>query len=224
MKLTEIVSYVFVKNGQYITGDLESIGLTKGEFWKSIKPVILNFQKYIPATKRFNVTINRSFDFTGHSEGIPEFISEVIPVDTGGGFGGTQFMSPLQRMEYGSLNRTVIPRSYPWRYRKPILYVDEPGVIDVAAHYNYEIVEATSGDPPTIDEVDIVGLEEDAILLDLLSAQFLQIVGRQRRAFVYTDLAITTDADKLAEEGVALEKEALSKLYDRHKWWSSVHV
>lgn len=222
MKLTEIVNYLFVHNGQYITGGLESIGLTKAQIWLDLKPVLENYQKYMPLTRQFNISINKSFDFTDHEFGVPERISEVIPVSNGNSSSSLPFASMLNQMDAANPFKTVFPRRAIHRYRKPILYFDEPCSADICAHYNYRITETKVSDALT--EVEIFDIEWNQILLDLFSAEFLKIVGRQRRAFVYTDLAITTDAETLAKEGMELEKDALSRLYDKHEWWTGLHV
>jgi hypothetical protein len=135
------------------------------------------------------------------------------------------WMSPMVRNIY-SPDRLLEPRMFLYKYEPPMLYYTESGQFDVIANYDYLQV-PTYDDNNNLLEMEIVGIEDSSnyyVFLQLCAARFLQILGRSKRAFIYNDLGLTTDAAVLVEEGMTQYKEAMALLLDRHSWWSGLHV
>lgn len=235
MRVTEIARYLFIRNGQYVTGELSSIDLSLEKFWICIEPEITKFEEYFPLVKNFNVnmtgvspvvydfsfdTNNVGYDATFWENPIfgnpPERIIKFVPV-------GQQqmvqnFITWTRTRSLPGLNGTLAqPLSTPYEYRKPKLYANYAGRFDVTAVYRYSRVEERD-DNEVLTDVNLIGLERQPLLMDLLSGVFLQMLGRTRRAFTYTDLQITTDADQLVKEGELLYNDTLEKIYNQHDW------
>lgn len=71
MLLTDIIQVLLVRSGQFIVGDLTSLCLTLDQIWAVFEQDVLNYERYFPLTKRFNITVSSSsggpglaYDFT----------------------------------------------------------------------------------------------------------------------------------------------------------------
>jgi len=237
IKLTELAAYLLNTNGQHIAGDLDSFEFDYTKLYYALKPDMDNFADYFPITKKFNISqltgTNTVYDFTTHPENIgyniddieapiygnpPESILKCTPV------GGTQVMTNWAqwnstRQVPGTLGFIPTPRLVKREYRKPKLYVSETGKFDVTASYRpYHKISQTG---QTITEVEILELEESRLFYDLMSARFLLIVGRTRRAFTHQNFPIITDAADLVREGNELFENTWKAIYDRNPWYKA---
>lgn len=241
-KLTEIVDYLFAINGQHIIGTLDSIDLDLAKFWLCISPDIEYYQQYFPITKQFNIHVpfssSATYDFTGNINNIGYDISDPFNLIMGQPPADITRCTPVGQNQMianwaqysrtntfpGTPGRLIIGRTVLREYRKPKAWFTESGTFDITAYYDYFIKKTyNSEDPPVLTEVEIVGLENSKYLLDLLSARFLQLLGRTRRAFTYNDLQITTDAAELVKEGEEKYDKAVQAIENNQEWYKSVH-
>lgn len=155
---------------------------------------------------------------------VPEWISTVQP---------TEFLSTagilwlMQHYKWHSLGEESIlhePRTYLWKYEKDdahgILYLTENGQVTITAHYKFPRDEQRDSNG-ILTDVDIRYLDEgrDTILFDLVLGQFLQIIGRSRRAFQLEQNPVLFDASDLVLEGKELYDQAKQELYDQSKFY-----
>jgi hypothetical protein len=142
------------------------------------------------------------------------------------------WISPLNTQQWWSPDRLVAPRTFLWRYERPVLFYSAVGTVDVKAIYDHQFIKVYNDDETPIPgqhvrlkDVNIPGIEDDPnykILEDLLLGRFMQIVGRSRRAFTFNELPITTDAKEMVAEGTDIYEKAEKALYSRHKWWRAI--
>lgn len=244
--ISQLATYLFVRNGQYIAGaTLSSVRLNMNQFWAVVSQDFYEFQRYFPLTKKFNIQCNVvgggvQYDFTqdpnnaGYNCSVldspnfgnpPEWISKVVPV------GSNQMIANWAAWRrsgqfFGQPGKLVTPRMVLNDYRKPVLRITEGGTFDVTCHYNRFCNIALAEDGTTITDVTISDFDPTKmnLFLDLCSGRFLEVVGRNRRAFTYQDLPITVDADKLVQEGSEIIKTAKENIYLTHEWNRSIHL
>lgn len=216
MKLTDIIEAVIDRTGQFIFSQdyseaLNCTNFNYDRFWKLVLRQLTEYQQYLPLTKKFNISAVDSGKYTFTSDP-PEWISSVKPVGVTKSIVAIHLFKPTAA--------SLGPRKFLWDYRNPDLYLTEYGNFDITAHYNYPYT-ITTGDNNAVVEVDIPDLSHDELFLDLVEANFLISIGRSRRAFVASEVPITSDADSLVEEGKALLEKATQELYDAGVWYLS---
>ena len=172
---------------------------------------------------------------TPYDGDIPSWISSVVPTETGnkrGDYINLMNYEHYNEGEYRSL--VVVPRPFQWKYetgvreytennidkkdKYGILYLIEEGVLDITAHYDYEITENEDSSGLLIpDETYIDGADEgkDKILIDLIIGRFLITVGRARRMFRLEQFPVEADATELVAEGQEIQERAMEALYDQ---------
>ena len=199
MTLTEIWQKLLLDSGQYLYESALGLDPDNVKFEVFVKSVLAIYSKYIPVEKQFNLNISgSSYDFTGSEYGIPNWVSEVILVS-------------LPLLGISDITNTSPDVNVFFEYRKPILYVSIAGTYDVTALFNHII------EDDNVESID----ESDDLFFKLLTAKFLQMIGRSRRAFTLNDLPVTMDAPELISEGKELEQEALEELGEQSKWYLS---
>jgi hypothetical protein len=215
MLLTEILEILKVRSGQFIIGDLESYGLNMQSFLIFVKQQLDFYQQYLPESKVLNITNQAGFYYEfglQSNERIPEWVSSVIPIGLYNVVSTAVYFSASSPYQVFKGNQELMnPRPFLWEYRKPRLYISEPGRFDISCCYKYKTI-------PTIEkgqliDVEIVSFEPEWVFYDLLLGQFLQVVGRSRRAFTYNELPITTDADQMVSEGSEMYNAAKETLF-----------
>ena len=144
---------------------------------------------------------------------MPERITKIVPV------GFRQNMTnwntfKRQRGFPGQMGRVPTPRLIRPDWRAPILYMSEPGQMDIEATYK-RYRRFTYDTQGKLLDVDIQDLEGEKTLLDILYAQFLIMLGNLFTAFDHTDMPITTNGAALVEQGNDMYKAALELMYDR---------
>lgn len=241
MLLTELITDVFTRSGQYISvdpdlGELDSIDLKMEPFWRMVYTELKYFQQYFPLEKRFNIEISSgygnfySFATDVHNVGYvdnltpgepPEHLSQITPV------GAIQLFNILANAKFGqnaySPNSLSTPRVFKCEYRKPNLYATEAGPMDVLACYNYQIIR-TLDENDILVEVEIVDFnqENEQYFYDLITGRFMIMVGRSRSSFTHHDLQIEVDGKDLIEAGTEIYKGAREAIADNHNWFLSV--
>lgn len=240
-----MVQYLLVRNGQHLSGNLTRIRLTLPQLWYMVEAELYEYQQFIPVTKKFNISVGvqagPAYDFTtdSHNPGFditdqdnpvfgntPQWISKVVPV------GSNQMIAnwaAWKRTDQfpGQLGKLIQPRTMIPNYRKPVLYITEAGRFDVECHYHYftKVESNTVGDIEEITDYIVQDIDQSQgymIFRDMVSARFLQMIGRSRRAFSHNELPITTDAAQLVTEGEANYEKALEKLHARSNWHKSI--
>lgn len=239
MKLTELFQYVVTATGEHLLGDPEDFGLTLDTFWQSIQPDFEEYERFYPLTKTIHVEINTNnmlggkYDFSKDPNNIgydpddtvssvngamPEWISRVVPVNQ-----TRMLMNPLWwRLagNFASPSRLIVPRTMLIDYRKPYLYITEPGRFEVQAHYRRLLEYSYGGteEDPILQDVEIHNLERSKIFLDLMVARFLLTVGRMRRSFTYDRLPITVDGNKMVDEATVMYEQARRNMAMCQAW------
>lgn len=239
-KLTDIASYLFARNGSHIIGTLDSVKLDLEKFYLVMKPDIVYYSGFFPVRKKFNIDVENTsgfhYDFTSHSENIGYDLSGPVPqlgeppqdiiraTPVGQSMVINQWMQLKRGLGFpGTPGRLITPISILREYRKPTAFFGMAGKFDITAIYQYYFKE-TRNEENVLEEVEIIGCEDDNIyLLDLLSARFLILLGRTRRAFTYNDLQITTDAPELVREGKEELEEARKKIEENQDYHSAYH-
>lgn len=159
----------------------------------------------------------------------PFMLSSEVPVGTFQIITNIAYLMNPSVRSYANPSRLVDPRVFVAKFAdqdadKPGLFTTETGRFDITAHYRYQRIENYSADG-NLEEVEYPRLEDNTrekILMDILSAVFLQAIGRGRRAFTYQDLPIKDDSEKLVAEGLEQYEAARKELYQRMDWGISV--
>jgi hypothetical protein len=140
----------------------------------------------------------------------PESIADVIPVRVLGSL-------PYGFMINQSLNSYLEERGMvPYTYRKPVLTVPFSADFEVHMIWHHRLKEVPNN-PGTLG-IDTITDDDDEFFA-LLSAKFMQAIGRSRRAFTLNDLPIISDAAEMVSEGKTLEDEAMQNLIDNKMKW-----
>ncbi len=233
VKIKDLANELMAINGQFILGSFDELGWNMESFWSAMKTEVFNYSKFVPLQKKFNISTSGGpvYDFTYDVRNAgfedlqnpgkpPIYLSSVVPVTT------LTLLTSLGGLiaPYYKPNRELVdPRTFVYEYRNPKLYLSENGTFDVVANYDYVIKEERSDN--ILTDVEIEDIEKHPcypILVRLLSGRFLISLGRARRAFTYVDMPITTDSDKLVEEGQREYDAALQALYTNQDWYNSV--
>lgn len=246
MKLDDIINNILAQSGEYIVAEnvdqLVELQLDRDKIWRMIEKELLDYQRYKPVTKQFNIDMPKNvYSFedapTNGTNGPPIKIVKVVPVGWMLAITRALWLTPFQfRAGYNHLYKTIDPQQFLWNYidnwvdpdgvdSGPILVCSQMGKVHVTAIYGYSYKITRDANKKVID-VDIPELDELQIppLWDILMARFISAVGRSRRAFTYTDLPVTTDAADLVREGQELYEKAREGLYNRSDWWKGVTI
>lgn len=225
MKLSDLVEIVLVESGEFIvTNSLDDLGMSDNQFWRIVKTILGTYDSYKPYTVTRNIQLSDyTYTFSASEpNGIPEWISQVIPVSSYDKVGVFLYYE-AQRATGELSSLEPAPRTVLWKYEKPKLWVTEGDWFDVVCHYNhtYEILEGSTGD---VEDMDFPTLsEKDDLFIKLVLGKFLKALGRSRRAFVLEDLPVTMDASDLVSEGDDIYKETLELLMnDQSDWYKAV--
>jgi hypothetical protein len=183
--------------------------------WAFVKQQLDFYQKYLPETKSYNIWLPANFFYTfgeQKDERVPEWVSSVIPIGLYNVISTAVYFSASSPYQVYKGNQELMnPRPFLWDYRKPRLYISEPGRFDVSCCYKFETIPQI--EKGQVMDVEIVSFEPEWVFYDLLLGQFLQMIGRSRRAFTYNELPITTDADQLVTEGTEMYNTAKETLF-----------
>ncbi len=218
MNVHDIFNRILVKSGQFLLRT-DNIELDQERFKVLVEDVLAIYNKYrpmdghvfidmgSPRTQAFN-------EFTVSEEGykgIPDEVIDVVPVRPtainmyylqGMGFGNRAGGEYLQE-------KTQVP----FKYHKPKITTAFSGKMDVHAWYYHRIEQSQdSGGTITYDIPHMT--YEEAYFFELLKGQFLQSLGRSRRAFTITDIPITMDSDQIVSEGMEIYDKAFEQLVD----------
>jgi hypothetical protein len=226
MKLTEILEVLKLRSGQFIVGELETYGLNFEQFYIFFKQQLNFYENYFPEIKKYNITNQVNFYYTFGTlkdERIPEWVASVIPIGLYNVISTAVYFSASSPYQvYKGHQELMNPRPFLWEYRKPQLYISEPGRFDVSCCYRYEREEIR--EKGQLIDVEIKNFDPEWCFYDLVLGQFLQMIGRSRRAFTYQELPITTDADQLVTEGTTLYENARDTLFTMSLFYSTVRA
>lgn len=224
MTLQEMFDYVLTESGQFLL-PVENLEINRDRFLTLVRTTVGIFSAKHPYEKKFNLDFSKrnfvfnegTVDINAQPIGIPDGVADLIPVRISG-------VSPFFLRDHEAHNSQYLDdkTSYPWEYRKPILYVPIQGRYDLHAWYSHKVEEIkaageTEGDTKTY-EVKTIGYE-DKVFFALLKAKFLRGTAHSRRAFTINDIPLLTDADSLLAEAKVMEDEALKELDDKTKFW-----
>jgi hypothetical protein len=224
LKLTDLVELVMLETGEFIVETLQNVNLDLPKFWLMTKRILLTYEQYKPLTFAQNIHLTSpKFQFSEDMEhGIPDWISEVVPVNV------TNMMdifyySSLHRLYQQGMTETLeFPRPFIFKYDRPNLHVTERGIMEVTGQYAHEYEEIHEAEQGLVE----VGLKtltlRDRLFIDLVSSRFLMSVGRSRRAFTLNELPIAMDADMLVSEGQDRWDRAMEELQQTSKWYEAL--
>jgi len=214
MTLTDIVDFLMVQSGQYILQSFDKTLLSYDQLWlRIVKPELINYQKYKPVIKSFNLNLNSThhrFD----DESAPEWISNVKPLE------GTR-SSILTIFQSATFSNLTVPHQLVWKYDKPNFYCQYNGAYEITGCYKYPLT-ITKDDENKITEVDIENLDYELSFLNLVLGKFLIALGKSRRSFTINDLPITMDSDSVVSEGTEIYENAKESLYEKSYWWKAI--
>jgi len=226
MKLKEMFDRVLTESGHFLMKD--DIELDVDKFATLVKSALGKMNQLCPYHERFNLDvtgggltgISYTFPSTFRNRGVPDWISDIIPVRMAGVY-PFYFNSTL-----GANQELEEKRQFPWEYIKPTLYVPIGCVYDVTAVWKHKVVKVSYKDPASgviRQELEVTTIDDDDDeFFKLLEGKFLKSLGRNRRAFTLNDLPITMDADQLVSEGEAKEQEAEQQMAEeQHTFWLS---
>lgn len=215
MTLEEIFERALVSSGQFLLSS-DCIEMQPERFLSLVKLALSTYNKYSPNEVHLfkNLQGNRQYTFTDENteEGIPDYISDCIPMRVSG-------TRPFFLRDDVQQNPQLdCKKEFPFVYRKPTLTVMVNADYDILAVYKHKITsEVVEG--KTIYELKTIS-DDDETFLDLVTARFLKGLGRSRRAFTLTDLPITADAADLVSEGESMEERVMETLKENEmKFW-----
>lgn len=212
MTVQEIFERVLVKSGQYLIS-AASIELNEANFLHLVREVVGIYNHYFPIDKYLfkEITATRQYHFTEANtpEGIPEAVIEIMPIRI---FGVYPFFFRDYDRPRSFLDYKI---EFPFLYRKPLLVVPVNAEYNLHVLYYHEIVQENC-----VNKVNTI-TDLDYNFFNLLTAKFLQAVGRARRAFTLEDLPIAVDAVDLVNDGERLEEKTMENIYNTSKFYLS---
>jgi hypothetical protein len=205
MLLQEFFDRVLLSSGEFILSP-DALEVKWKEFSILVQQTLGVYNHHDPVVRKItkNIESSRSYEFTEINtlEGIPEFISEIIPIRISGVY-------PFMLREYDKPKTALdVKTEFPWEYRKPTLYIPIQGQYDMTCVYNHKLKQTTDlrlWECSTIDD------SHDEFFR-LLTAKFLRAIALSRRAFTMGDLPIASDASELAGDAKEMEKDALESI------------
>lgn len=221
MDIKDIFERTLLKSGQYVLSR-GKVDINIDSFRLLVEDCLEVYNRYSPADKIYNKEIYypRQHDWTLTIDAefgrVPDWIASANPMRYGGGsIGGIL----LREAQLNGQTELIDPIMSPWRYDKPILTVSHSARYEIRAVYNHVVkVEDPGGLGKKVYTLPTISLKDQA-LLDLIRAQFLQGVGRSRRAFTISDLPITMDADQIVSDGNDLEEKATQRMQNYQKFY-----
>lgn len=228
MKLDEIIDTVLIRSGQIIVDNLDELNLTKKKFVTLIRNEIVKYSKYCPHTERINIQVDGCcgtyYEFTKDSQpyGIPRWISELVPIS-----GANTTYELFTRKFFYSTYRNELrdPQTLIWRYDRPYLYITALGGYDTVAHYDHPMIETRDDKNELTDfELPTIESDKDEIFIDLLTAQFMIVLGRSRRAYKVEGIPMSTDDNELISDGQAMYELAYQRMLDNSAWHHSFGI
>jgi len=234
MNLDDLIDYVMTESGEFIVGDLETTQIDRHRFHLIAKRALALYGRYRPLTKRLNLIIDRSVDLSlDPSSDVPDWISRVVPVGTGGTEEATGMSAAA--FVYGNalgnegFHDTVYSRpktrSMPWEYNAPVLSVYGPNdLYDVTAHYRRDFADVERNtDTNKVIKANLPGISyDDDLFLEMCVGYFLIALGRSRRAFTLNDLPVTMDGDQLVSEGDEKLRTVREMLQEQSSWHHAI--
>ena len=242
MKLKDMFDRILVESGQFMMK--EDIELDIDKFRILINSALSTYSQYSPHHAKFNLNVtNLTNNFGGIiykfsdgenpnppailddetfspvPKGIPDWISDIIPVRLAG-------VHPwyFRQKEEWTNKELEYKRQFPWEYIKPTLYVPVQSVYEVTAVYRHKVEETAYKDPHIgviRKELEVSTItDHDDDFFELLRGRFMVALGRNRRAFTLNELPITMDSADLVSEGTELITSAMDKLENKSsKFW-----
>jgi hypothetical protein len=209
MTLQELFDRVMINSGQFEFGN-DRIDLQEEKFKILTEMCVGVYNGYSPINTHIFKEINfsRQYTFTESNtpEGIPEEIVDLVPVRISG-------VLPYYLREYDRPKSQLdIKVEFPFVYRKPTLTVPISAEYDLHVIYKHKVTSIGDSDQPKY-EIKTLSDGEDEFI-NLVTGKFMQIIGRNRRAFTLNELPITSDAAELVSEGKEIEREALEDLIE----------
>jgi hypothetical protein len=217
MLLSDFYDVCIKSHGQHIPDGLE---IDLADFKSIIQTMVLPIVgKARPVLHNMFINvINSPYVFAMDYDGyVPDWISDV----------------GIAMSNQASSIASVIPLMYRqdhrtrlWYYEKPKLYTFMFGMLMIqGAHYpylqevEYSAMESGEQDWEILD-LDVTIAPTYAV--DLASGYLLQALGKSRRVVNFSDFPITTDADRLVQEGQDLIDKTLGKISNKSAWWLSL--
>lgn len=205
MKLTEIFEHVLIESGQFLIPS-EKLELKIDPFRMLAARVLGDYTPYKPlvVNRNLDITGSRQFTFTEANtpEGVPEWISDLVPIRVSGVY-------PFYlRRDQTQSTELEIKSQYPYKYRKPTLTVPIEGTYDVERVHYHKLI----GTSPETYEIPQLGLHHDEEFFDMLTGRFMMALGRSRTAFTLQPIEISTDAETLTSEGKDLYESTKNDL------------
>ena len=197
-----------IESSQFLIDD-SNIEVDVDRFRPLVVSVISKYNRYAPRHAKFNLRLSdRTYRFEEGGEfGVPDWIPSIAPLLINRAI-------PLFTDQHMS---NMVKQPFPFEYRKPVLYVPFSGDLDIEAVYNYKVVGSKEGNT-TIYEVPYLE-ETDDVFFDLITAKFMMITGRTRRAFTLQDIPLITDADQMIAEGQQLWEQSMEDLVENKSDW-----
>jgi len=203
----------------------EQIEVDAEKFRDLVQNSLREYNEHRPYTTKFTLTTTAlAFTFLPgftialpqdtNVIGPPDSISELIPQRLSG-IGAVlqqQFFRRTKRMD-PSLERMY----FFWEYRNPTLTTLYIGTFDVAAVYYHRITQTDEDEPE--DQITTITTERDGSFVKLVTGKFMQALGRNRRAFIITEIPLQLDGPELVAEGKEMEAEAMAEMEEKAKWW-----
>lgn len=211
MLLQEFIERAVLNSGQFMLSP-DALEIKKDSFLTLLRMTLGTYNHYDPIDMHLhkNISSSRQYTFTEANtpEGVPEMIAEIIPIRIAGVY-------PFYLREFNQPKVNVsVPAEYPWEYRKPVLTVPIHAEYDIHVVYHHQMVMGPDGwHCPTINDSH----EE---FMALLTARFIQALGRSRAAFVMGALPIQMNGDTMVSEGKEMEEKAMESIRtNKHKFY-----
>ena len=222
MNVREIFDRVLTESGQYLF-TLDNIEVKTHSFVQLVRSTLAAVNKHCPPDAVLNLPISGGRDYTftenqldcnGVQVGIPDYIYDVTPVSVSG-------VVPAILRDTFQINPELSDKAtLPYIYRKPTLTVAISADFEVKSVHKHKLTsDAANSSDPTRWRVDTLTQEMDEFFA-LLTAKFIQTVGRSRRAFTLEDLPISSDADTMVGDGKEMEQEAIEQLQNN----TAIHI
>lgn len=208
MLLSDIMQEVLVRSGQHIL-DADRLEIDSTKFSYLVRNVLRLVNRHAPFDGKANISVNDIYYiFTTDIDppGIPDWIAGVMPLRQAGGFGLLMPPLAINRGVRGTAE-TLVPfgytdvtpkRQFTWDYRKPKLYLPYSGDFDIT-YVRYYAITQSEDDRPQIALMSDTDPGSDTFFA-LLTAAFLESIGRYRRAFTIQEIQVTTDAEQMVSD------------------------